>query len=146
MASYWDHWLTMGRKVAQPPRIFCVNWFRKDKDGNFLWPGFGDNMRVLRWIVERANGGARALEGPLGYMPTYDCLDWRGLKFSREQFHELMDVNRSEWMKEILDHDELFIKLWDKLPKEILSVRELLLSSLWRSAEKWELPDYAQNS
>jgi phosphoenolpyruvate carboxykinase (GTP) len=146
MASYWDHWLTMGRKVSHPPRIFCVNWFRKDKDGNFLWPGFGQNMRVLRWIVERATGGARALEGPLGYMPTYDDIDWRGLKFSREQFHELMDVNRAEWMKEILDHDELFMKLWDKLPKEILSVRELLLSSLWRSPEKWELPDYAQNS
>jgi phosphoenolpyruvate carboxykinase (GTP) len=146
MASYWDHWLTMGRKVGLPPRIFCVNWFRKDKDGKFLWPGFGDNMRVLRWIVERANGGAPALEGPLGYMPTYDDLDWRGLKFSREQFHELMDVDRNEWMQEILDHDDLFFKLWDKLPKEILSVRQLLLSSLWRSPEKWELPDYAENS
>ena len=146
MASYWDHWLTMGRRIGKPPRIFCVNWFRKSEDGEFLWPGFGENMRVLRWIVERSNGTARALEGPLGYVPTYDDLDWRGLKFSREQFNQLMAVDRSEWMDEILGHDELFMKLYDKLPKEILSVRDLLLSGLWRSPGKWELPDYADNN
>ena len=103
-------------------------------------------MRVLKWIVERANGTARALEGPLGYMPTYDDLDWRGLNFSREQFHELMAVDKAEWMQEVLDHDELFIKLYDRLPKELICVRELLLSGLWRSPDQWDLPDYAQNS
>ena len=79
-------------------------------------------------------------------MPTYDDLDWRGLDFSREQFHALMDVDRAEWMEELHQHDALFIKLYDKLPKELPSVRDLLLSGLWRSPDKWELPDYAQNS
>ncbi|MBL8585128.1 MAG: phosphoenolpyruvate carboxykinase (GTP) [Bradyrhizobiaceae bacterium] len=146
MASYFNHWLDMGRRVGMPPRIFCVNWFRKDKDGNFLWPGFGDNMRVLKWIVERANGTARALEGPLGYVPTYDDLDWRGLDFTREQFHALMAVDKADWMKEMLGHEEFFIKLFDRLPKELLCVRDLLLSSLWRSPDHWELPDYAVNN
>ncbi|MFZ1885144.1 MAG: phosphoenolpyruvate carboxykinase (GTP) [Rhodoplanes sp.] len=146
MASYFNHWLDMGRRIGFPPRIFNVNWFRKDKDGNFLWPGFGDNMRVLKWVVERANGTARALEGPLGYVPTYDDIDWRGLDFSREQFHALMSVDKAEWMKEILGHEELFIKLYDRLPKELLFVRELLLSGLWRSPDHWALPDYANNN
>ncbi|NJL07026.1 MAG: phosphoenolpyruvate carboxykinase (GTP) [Methylacidiphilales bacterium] len=145
MASYFNHWLSMGRKVSQPPRIFCVNWFRKDKDGKFLWPGYGENMRVLKWIVERATGTARAIEGPLGYVPTYDDIDWRGLSFSREQFHQLMSVDRDVWQKEVLGHEELFIKLFDRLPKEFIAMRQLLLSNLWRSPNHWELPDYAQN-
>ena len=145
MASYFNHWLDMGRRISQPPKIFSVNWFRKDKDGKFLWPGFGDNMRVLRWIVERARGQARAVEGPLGYVPTYDDLDWRGLKFTREQFHQLMSVDRADWEKEILGHEELFIKLFDRLPRELVAIRDLLLSGLWRSPQHWELPDYAQN-
>jgi phosphoenolpyruvate carboxykinase (GTP) len=146
MASYFNHWLDMGRRIGIPPRIFCVNWFRKDKDGNFLWPGFGDNMRVLKWVVERANGTARALEGPLGYVPTYDDIDWRGLNFSREQFNELMSIDKAAWMKEILGHEEFFIKLFDRLPKELLCVKDLLLSGLWRSPDHWDLPDYAHNN
>ncbi|MEZ5891069.1 MAG: phosphoenolpyruvate carboxykinase (GTP) [Xanthobacteraceae bacterium] len=146
MASYFNHWLDMGRRVGMPPRIFCVNWFRKDKDGNFLWPGFGENMRVLKWVVERANGTARALEGPLGYVPTYDDIDWRGLSFSREQFQTLMAVDKADWMKEILGHEEFFIKLFDRLPKELLCVRDLLLSGLWRSPDHWALPEYAANN
>jgi phosphoenolpyruvate carboxykinase (GTP) len=145
MASYFNHWLNMGRSITQPPRIFSVNWFRKDADGRFLWPGFGQNMRILKWIVERANGQAKAIESPIGYMPTYDDLDWRGLDFSREQFHQLMDVERSDWEREILMHEELFVKLYDRLPKEFLAIRELLLSNFWRSPDHWELPDYAQN-
>jgi phosphoenolpyruvate carboxykinase (GTP) len=145
MASYFNHWLNMGRRITQPPRIFSVNWFRKDADGKFLWPGFGQNMRVLKWIVERANGQAKAIESPIGYMPTYDDLDWNGLDFSREQFHQLMDVERSDWEREILMHEELFVKLYDRLPKEFLAIRELLLSNFWRSPDHWELPDYAQN-
>ncbi|MDX2141462.1 MAG: phosphoenolpyruvate carboxykinase (GTP) [Chloroflexota bacterium] len=145
MASYFNHWLNMGRRISQPPRIFSVNWFRKDADGKFLWPGFGQNMRVLKWVVERANGQAKAIESPIGYMPTYDDLDWNGLDFSREQFHQLMDVERSDWEREILMHEELFVKLYDRLPKEFLAIRELLLSNFWRSPDHWELPDYAQN-
>jgi phosphoenolpyruvate carboxykinase (GTP) len=145
MASYFNHWLNMGRRVSQPPRIFNVNWFRRDSDGKFLWPGFGDNMRVLKWIVQRVNGHARAVESPLGYVPTYDDIDWTGLDFSREEFHALMAVERADWEREILQHEELFIKLYDRLPKEFLAIRELLLSGLWRSPQHWELPDYAEN-
>jgi phosphoenolpyruvate carboxykinase (GTP) len=145
VASYFSHWLSMGRRVTQAPRIFNVNWFRKDSEGKFLWPGFGENMRVLKWIVERVNGQARAIESPIGYMPTYDDLDWSGLDFSREQFHELMNVERSDWEREILSHEELFVRMYDRLPKEFLAIRELLLSNFWRSPDHWELPDYAQN-
>ncbi|MFD3164168.1 phosphoenolpyruvate carboxykinase (GTP) [Herpetosiphon sp. NSE202] len=138
MADYFNHWLQFGRTIPNPPRIFSVNWFRKDKNGKFLWPGFGENMRVLKWVVERAHGHAVAIESPIGWMPRYQDLDWSGLNFSEEQFHELMSVDRDDWNKEILSHEELFIKLYDRMPKEFLSIRELILSSLWRSPEHWE--------
>ena len=140
MADYFNHWLQFGRTIPNPPRIFGVNWFRTDKDGKFLWPGFGENMRILKWIVERANGRAVSVESPLGWMPRYEDLDWTGLDdFSREQFMELMTVDRELWKQEILSHDELFIKLYDRLPKEMIFLRELILSALWRSPEHWAL-------
>ncbi|MBA3470993.1 MAG: phosphoenolpyruvate carboxykinase (GTP) [Herpetosiphonaceae bacterium] len=140
MGDYFNHWLQFGRTIPNPPRIFSVNWFRTDKDGKFLWPGFGENMRVLKWIVERANGRAVSIESPLGWMPRYEDLDWTGLEdFSADNFHELMSVDRAQWNGEILSHEELFIKLYDRLPKEMLSVRDLILSSLWRSPEHWEI-------
>ncbi len=140
MADYWNHWLDMGRLVKNPPRIFGVNWFRKDEDGNFLWPGFGENMRVLKWIVDRVHGRAFATESPLGWMPTYDDLEWEGLDdFSREDFNKLMAVEREEWKEEILSHEALFAKLYDRLPKEFIFMRELMLSSVWRSPEHWEM-------
>lgn len=139
MASYFNHWLDIGRQVVEPPRIFSVNWFRKDKDGNFAWPGFGENMRVLRWIVERANGTKRATESPLGFVPHYEDLDWRGLDFSKEQFQELMAIDRNIWLREILSHEELFIRLYERMPKEFLAMRELLISNLWRSPEHWDV-------
>ncbi len=132
MAEYFDHWLTMGRRVSHPPRIFGVNWFRVDENGNFIWPGYGENMRVLKWIVERVNGSARGFESPLGWMPRYEDLDWNGLEFSQKQFDDLMKVDTELWKKEIQLHEELFISLYDKLPRELSSVRELLLSSLLR--------------
>ena len=139
MASYFNHWLNIGRQINDPPRIFSVNWFRKDAEGNFAWPGFSDNMRVLKWIVERANGRGRATESPLGYMPHYEDIDWRGLDFSKDQFQELMALDREEWLQEILSHEELFMKLYDRLPSEFLAMRELFLSNLWRSPEHWEM-------
>jgi phosphoenolpyruvate carboxykinase (GTP) len=139
MGDYINHWLQFGRSISNPPRIFGVNWFRTDKAGKFLWPGFGENMRVLRWIVERANGHSTATEGPIGWMPNYKELDWRGLDFPVERFHELMSIDRDEWNQEILSHEELFIRLYDRLPKEMLSIRDLTLSSLWRSPEHWEI-------
>ncbi len=134
MADYFNHWLQFGRTIPNPPRIFGVNWFRTDKNGNFLWPGFGENMRILKWIVDRANGQAVSVESPLGWIPRYEDLDWTGLEgFSRENFAELMSVDRELWKQEILSHDELFIKLYDRLPKELIFMRELILSALWRS-------------
>jgi phosphoenolpyruvate carboxykinase (GTP) len=140
MADYFNHWLQFGRSIPNPPRIFSVNWFRTDANGSFLWPGFGENMRVLQWIVERANGHAVGIESPLGWMPRYEDLDWRGMEgFTSEQFHALMAIDRELWIGEIQSHEELFAKLYDRLPKELIFTRELILSSLWRSPEHWEI-------
>jgi phosphoenolpyruvate carboxykinase (GTP) len=140
MASYFNHWLNFGRQLPNPPRMFNVNWFRRDAQGHFLWPGFGENMRILKWIVERARGRAISIESPIGWMPRYEDLDWRGMEdFTRQQFNELMSVDRDLWQQELLSHEELFVKLYDRLPKELLFIRELILSSLWRSPERWGL-------
>ena len=137
MADYINHWLSFGRQI-NPPRIFNVNWFRKDANGKFIWPGYGDNMRVLKWVVERVQGKTGAVESPLGWMPRYEDMDWEGLDMSREKFIDLMSVDRDVWQNEVISHEELFVKMYDKLPKEFLHIRELILSSLWRSPEHWE--------
>jgi phosphoenolpyruvate carboxykinase (GTP) len=140
IGSYINHWLKFGRDLPNSPRIFSVNWFRKDKDGQFLWPGFGQNMRVLKWIVQRVKGRASAVESPIGWMPRYKDIDWEGLDdFSKEDFANIMTVDREAWKQEILDHEELFSRMYDRLPKEFLFMRELLLSALWRSPEHWGL-------
>ncbi len=137
MGDYFNHWLQFGREIYNPPRIFGVNWFRKDANGKFAWPGFGDNMRILKWIVQRSHGEAFSYESPIGWIPDYDHLDWRGIDFSREQFDDVMRLNIPDWQQEILLHEELFIKLYDRLPKELVNVRELILSSLWRTPTNW---------
>ncbi len=140
MGDYFNHWLHVGRLLQEPPRIFGVNWFRKDENGKFLWPGFGENMRVLKWIVDRVHGRAGAVESPLGWMPKYESMKWEGLEeFTPEKFSKLMVVEREDWKKELLSHEELFEKLYDKLPKEFSHIRELLLSTFWLSPEHWEL-------
>ena len=140
MADYFNHWLNFGRKLADPPRIFGVNWFRKDEEGNFIWPGFGENMRVLKWIIDRVHGRSYAIESPLGWMPAYKALNWEGLEeITPAVFHKLMAVDREKWKQEILSHEELFSKLYDKLPKEFIFMRELILSGLWRSPKSWGL-------
>ncbi|WP_299756529.1 phosphoenolpyruvate carboxykinase (GTP) [uncultured Chloroflexus sp.] len=137
MGDYFNHWLSFGRRLKNPPRIFSVNWFRKNEQGEFIWPGFGENLRVLKWIIERAHGQAVSVETPIGWVPRYEDLDWRGLDFSPAQFEQVMECDVREWQQEILLHEDLFIKLYDRLPKELLSVRDLILSSLWRMPEKW---------
>lgn len=139
MGDYVNHWLDFGRDLPNAPRIFSVNWFRKDKDGNFIWPGFGQNIRVLQWIVNRVHGGAGAVESPLGWMPRYQDINWDGLDFSAEDFEKIMTVDREPMKQELFGHEELFEKMYDKLPKEFFYMRELLLSALWRSPEKWTL-------
>ena len=142
MADYFGHWLQVGRSTPKPPRIFSVNWFRKDASGKFLWPGYGENMRILKWIVERVNGNAAAVESPLGWMPRYEDIDWTGLdSVSREQFYDLMSVDRALWKEELVSHEDLFVKMYDRLPKEFLHMRQLILSGLWRSPEHWEQTD-----
>jgi phosphoenolpyruvate carboxykinase (GTP) len=139
MGDYFNHWLQFGRTIPNPPRIFGVNWFRKDQNGKFIWPGYGDNMRILKWIVERANGRAVSIESPIGWMPRYEDIDWRGINnFTPEQFQAVMSIDREQWNSEIVSHEELFLKLYDRLPKELFSARDLIVSSLWRSPEHWE--------
>jgi phosphoenolpyruvate carboxykinase (GTP) len=130
MADYFNHWLEMGRRVSHPPQIFGVNWFRVDENGSFLWPGFGENMRVLRWIVDCVNGRTQGVESPLGRMPQYKDLDWNGLEFTQKQFEDVMNIDAELWKKEIQLHEELFLSLQDKLPKELKSLREQFLSKI----------------
>jgi len=140
IGDYVNHWLQFGRTLPNAPRIFGVNWFRKDAEGKFMWPGFGENMRVLKWIVGRINGNASSIESPVGWMPRYEDMDWTGLKdFTRTDFENIMTVDREPWKKELLSHEELFSRFYDKLPKEFIFMKELLLSALWRSPEHFGL-------
>lgn len=140
IGDYVNHWLQFGRDLPNAPRIFGVNWFRKDENGKFLWPGFGENIRVLKWVVQRIKGGASAVESPIGWMPRYEDIEWTGLeKFSEEEFANIMTIDREPWKQELLSHEELFARMYDKLPKEFFFIRELLLSGLWRSPEHWSL-------
>jgi phosphoenolpyruvate carboxykinase (GTP) len=138
MGDYFDHWLEIGRTLKEPPRIFSVNWFRKDEKGNFIWPGYGQNMRVLQWIVDRVHDRARAVESPLGWVPRFEDLAWDGLKFDEDTFtNRLMVVDREEWNHELLLQEELFARLHERLPKELVFLRELLLATIQRSPARW---------
>jgi phosphoenolpyruvate carboxykinase (GTP) len=120
MGDYFAHWLKMGRSVKQPPRIFRVNWFRRDAQGRFIWPGFGENMRVLQWIVERCQGRARGTETSLGIMPRFEDLNWQGLeKLTAAQYAELTRIDLAAWQDELRSHDELFEKLGAHLPSAL---------------------------
>jgi phosphoenolpyruvate carboxykinase (GTP) len=130
MGDYFRHWLKMQRNLTSTPRIFHVNWFRKDKDGQFLWPGFSQNMRVLKWIVDRVRGRALSKETPIGWTPYYDDIHWDGLEFSRAAFDELQSVDRAQWKQEVMSHEELFLALHDHLPPEMIYERELLICRL----------------
>jgi phosphoenolpyruvate carboxykinase (GTP) len=117
MADYFGHWLKMGKAVAGPPRIFRVNWFRKDARGKYIWPGFAQNMRVLKWIVDRCAGRAQGMETQLGVIPRYEDLRWAGLEnFERARFEEISRVDASAWSEELKAHDELFGALGARLP------------------------------
>jgi len=126
--DYFVHWIRMRKKMADCPRIFHVNWFRKDDDGNFLWPGFGENMRVLEWIINRSHGRAYAKETLLGWMPKSQDLDLEGLDISAEKFDAMQTINLEEFKAEILSQEELFLKLSGDLPKEFIFQRELLIA------------------
>jgi phosphoenolpyruvate carboxykinase (GTP) len=130
MGDYFRHWIKMQRTLKKTPRIFHVNWFRKGSDGAFLWPGFSENMRVLKWVVDRVRGRAQGKESPIGWTPYYDDMEWTGLDFSRERFEQMQEVDRKAWRKELIDHEELFIEVHDHLPPEMVYERELLICRL----------------
>ncbi len=132
VGDYFQHWLNMGEQLktataasgAQLPKIFKVNWFRRDQNGKFVWPGFGQNMRVLEWIIERCEGRADATATPAGLVPSYDQLNWTGIEFSREQFEQVTYQDKAEWLKELDSHKELFAKLGDHVPAELTACHD----------------------
>ena len=130
MGDYFRHWIKMQRSLSMTPRVFNVNWFRKDADGNFLWPGFAENMRILKWIVDRAHGRALGRETPIGWMPRFEDIEWNGLEFPREKFEELQAFDRASWRAEVIGHEEMLIDLHDHLPPEMIYERELLICRL----------------
>jgi len=130
MGDYFRHWLRMQRDLSSTPRVFHVNWFRKDAEGKFLWPGFAENMRVLLWIVDRVRGRAQGKETPIGWTPHYDDMKWEGLDMPREKFEDLQKVDRNAWRNEVMSHEELFLLLHDHLPPEMIYERELLICRL----------------
>jgi len=131
MGDYFAHWLEMRHLIKKPPRIFHVNWFLKDEEDKFLWPGFGENMRVLKWMVDRCRGRANAEETTLGWVPDEETFDLEGMEaFNQEDFHKLQYIDTEKWRNEVISQDELFMKLYAHLPKEMIFQRELLVSRL----------------
>jgi phosphoenolpyruvate carboxykinase (GTP) len=127
MGDYFAHWLKMGKAVHHAPRIFRVNWFRKDANGKYIWPGFGENMRVLEWVVGRCHGLVKGVETPLGIIPAFEDLNWRGLeRFTRERYQEISGVDGGAWKEEVASHDELLGKLGAHLPRELEQLRAQL--------------------
>ena len=137
MGDYFAHWLRMGASLKQPPRVFCVNWFRKDANGRFLWPGYGENMRILKWIVDRCQARIGAAESPLGWVPRRDDLEWQGLDLPQASFNALMALDRDAWLDELELHEGLFARLEDRLPKELGLRRERLAEDLKAAPERW---------
>ena len=131
MGDYFSHWLSMRREIKDLPRFFHVNWFRKDEDGSYLWPGFGDNMRVLEWIINRCYGKIAGHETQIGWTPNFEDFNTSELdNFSKERFEKCMAFNADEWVDEIVSQGEQFIKMYDHLPKELVYQRELLAARL----------------
>ncbi len=131
MGDYFAHWLEIGqREGADLPKLFLVNWFRKGEDGKFLWPGFGDNSRVLKWVVERLEGTAAAEETPVGHVPAADSLDVSGLDLTEDQVRKALAVDKDEWRAEVPQITEWFEKFGDKLPSTMWDELEILKSRL----------------
>jgi len=119
MGDYFTHWLSLGKKMAKPPKIFFVNWFRKDKSGKFIWPGFSENIRILDWVLRRAEGKVGAIKTPLGYIPHYEDIDWSGLKFPKRKWDELFHIDRKMWRAELKEQKKFLDRFGKRLPQEI---------------------------
>jgi len=134
MGDYFRHWFEMGRKIKNPPKIFHVNWFRRDENGKFLWPGYGENVRVLKWMLDRIEGRAQATDTPIGYVPTPDSLDLDGLSIPRKNLDELLAVDPADWTQELTETGKFFEKFGDRLPDEIRAEHKALADRLQRSS------------
>ena len=134
MSDYFQHWLDMGDKLeargAKLPAIFCVNWFRKGADGKFVWPGYGENMRVMEWMLGRIDGTAQGTENVFGTSPRYEDLNWNGLNFTREQFDSVIGVDKAAWQQELTMHDELFTTLAYHLPEQLKAAKGRIAAAL----------------
>jgi len=130
MADYFGHWLEMGSKMKNLPKIFHVNWFRRGSGGEFLWPGFGENVRVLKWIFDRVNGSRSATETPIGFLPTSDSLDLQGLAINKESLAELLRVDAGAWQEEVREIGQFFEQFGDRLPRSLHEERETLSARL----------------
>jgi phosphoenolpyruvate carboxykinase (GTP) len=138
MGDYWKHWLGIKSRVTKLPRIYRVNWFRKDDNGKFVWPGFGENMRVLKWIVDRVNGRANnAAEGPFGYMPRYEDLHWDGVAFPKDKYRRITDIDRAEGLEEAEDQAVHFEAFGDRLPPALEQERQDLIRRLKVAPPVW---------
>jgi len=132
MADYFAHWLEMGKKIPKPPKIFHVNWFRQDENGKFIWPGFGENLRVLKWIIERCEGKVGAKETPIGYVPYVDDLYLEGLDIDKETVEKLLEIDKELWLKEAEDARQFLSQFGERLPKELIEENEKLKQRLLR--------------
>ncbi len=139
MGSYWAHWIAMGQKDLELPKIFRTNWFRKDANGKFIWPGFGENMRVLKWVVDRVRGRADAVESPFGLMPKHEDITWTGLNFTREQFLSITDINKDGALAEVEEIKAHFAKFGDRLPPELEAERQRFADRVSQAPDVWSL-------
>jgi len=130
MGDYWNHWLDMGNKGLKLPTIFRVNWFRKTADGKWLWPGFGQNMRVLQWVVNRVNHKVEGRETVFGTVPNYDDINWNGLAYDKASFDQLMAVDAANSLREFEDQSKLFKSIGETLPADLEKQRQEMLSAL----------------
>ncbi len=130
MADYWAHWLAMGRKMKKPPKIFHVNWFRQNQEGKFIWPGFGDNLRVLEWILGRVNGTGDAEETPIGHIPKTTSMDLTGLDLKPNVMKKLLSIDNQEWLEDLKLQEEFYSQFGDRLPREIKAELEDLRKRL----------------
>jgi phosphoenolpyruvate carboxykinase (GTP) len=130
MSDYFQHWLNIGKKIAaspaQLPKIYCVNWFRTGSNGKFVWPGYSENMRVLKWMVERVENEATGVENIFGVSPAFDDLSWDGLAFSENEFELITSIDKAAWHAELKLHDELFERLAYHLPTELTTTKAQL--------------------
>ncbi len=136
MADYFRHWLNMGKKLAHPPKIFRVNWFRTDEQGKFIWPGFGENMRVIEWVIERSLGEGRAVQTPIGFVPEANAIDLDELSLDRTQLEGLLEIDRQGWLEAAHKQTEYFAQFEDRIPQELLNEQQSLIKRLesWKAA------------